>query len=140
MQQLGISPNAPKSQSRLKELFWPEISDEVAAETAARNGTYAGLFIAGVSALFAAIGVIERGALIDAVIFVLIGFGIKRMSRTAAIIGLVLYLSEQFYALVHGRGGWNVIVMAIIAALYVGAIRAAFWHHQAIACKPTTTA
>ncbi len=83
---------------------------------------------------------IERGALIDAVIFVLIGFGIKRMSRTAAIIGLVLYLSEQFYALAHGRGGWNVIVMAIIAALDVGAIRAAFWHHQAIASKPTTTA
>jgi hypothetical protein len=46
METLGLSPSTPKPTSRLKELFWPNIDDEVAAGTAARNAMYACMFIA----------------------------------------------------------------------------------------------
>jgi hypothetical protein len=73
----------------------------------------------------------NRAALIDVLFFLLIGIGIRRMSRAAAIAGLGLYIVEQVYAFAHGRGGWNIILMAIFIALFLGAVRAAFWHHRA---------
>jgi hypothetical protein len=37
METLGLSPSTPKPTSRIRELFWPVIEDDVAAVTAARN-------------------------------------------------------------------------------------------------------
>jgi hypothetical protein len=75
MQQLGLSPNSPKTTSRIRELLWPDVSDAVAAETAAQNGTYASFFIAGMTALFAALGLVPKVSLIDSLLFAVLGVG-----------------------------------------------------------------
>lgn len=130
MQQLGLSPNAPKTQSRLRELLWPDVSDEVSAETAARNGMYAAFAVATVTALLALVQWIPRASLVDGVLFLCIGFGIRKMSRTAAVAGLVLYVVEQGYAFFQGRGGWNVVLLVILTALFLSAARATFSYHR----------
>ena len=126
MQQLGLSPNAPKTPSRLRELLWPDVSDTVAAETAARNGMYASFFIAAVTTLFSLLGLAAPSAVLDAVLFVIIGIGIRKMSRIAAVAGLVLYLAEQGYAISRGRTGFNLVMLVIITAIFISSVRAAW--------------
>jgi hypothetical protein len=126
MQQLGLSPNAPKTTSRVRELLWPDVSDLVAAETAARNGMYASFFVVGVTALFALLNVTNRAALIDAALFVAIGIGIRKMSRIAAVAGLILYVSEQLMSIAQGRIGANIIMAVIFTGVFLSAVRAAF--------------
>ncbi len=126
MQQLGISPNAPKTTSRVRELLWPDVSDLVAAETAARNGMYASFFVAGVTAAFVLFNWTGRPALIDAVLFAAIGIGIRKMSRIAAVAGLVLYVSEQLMSIAQGRVGANIIMAVIFTGVFLSAVRAAF--------------
>jgi hypothetical protein len=124
MQQLGISPNAPKSNSRFRELLWPDVSDLIAAETAARNGMYASFFVAGATALLALFSILPRASLIDGVLFLAVGFGIRQMWRAAAIAGLVLYLLEQGFAISHGMLGSGTLVAIIVTAIFIGAVRA----------------
>jgi hypothetical protein len=126
MQQLGVSSNAPKTTSRIRELLWPDVSDLVAVETAARNGMYVSFFIAGVTVLFAVIGWTPRIAIIDAVLFAAIGIGIRKMSRIAAIAGLILYASEQLFSIAQGRIGANIILVVIFTGAFLSAVRAAW--------------
>ena len=124
MQQLGLSPTNPKSTSRLRELLWPDISDTVAAKTAARNGMYASFFVAGATILAAVFGYVPRNAVFDAVLFFIIGMGIRWMSRFAAAAGLVLYLLEQLSAMAKGRVFVNFVMLVILTALFVNSVRA----------------
>jgi hypothetical protein len=126
MQRLGLSPNAPKTTSRVRELLWPDVSDLVAAETSARNGMYARFFVAGITALFALLNVTHRAAPINAVLFAAIGIGIRKMSRIAAVAGLVLYVSEQLMSMAQGRIGANIIMVVIFTGVFLSAVPAAF--------------
>jgi len=126
MQQLGLSPNSPKTTSRIRELLWPDVSDAVAAETAARNGMYASFFIAGMTALFAALGLVPKVSLIDSLTFAVLGGGIRRIWRIAAVAAPLLYLIEQVYGFTHGRATFNVILPIIVAAVFISSARAAF--------------
>jgi hypothetical protein len=130
MQQLGLSPNPPKTTSRIRELLWPDVSDAVAAETAARNGMYAGFFIAGMTALFAVLGLVPKVSLIDSVLFAVLGVGIRRMWRIAAVAAPSLYLIEQVYGFTHGRATFNAILPIIITAVFISSARAAFSSHK----------
>jgi hypothetical protein len=78
MEQLGIASNAPKPKSRIRELLWPEIADTVSAQTAVTNGVYASFFVAAVTSLVAAGGLVPLSSLFDAAIFAAIGIGIRR--------------------------------------------------------------
>jgi hypothetical protein len=130
MQQLNISPSTPKTSSRWRDLLWPDISDTVAAKTAARNGMYLSLLIAAMTTFFVLFGSAARGAMMDAVLFVFIGFGIRRMSRFAAVGGLVLYLIEQLFAITRGKWGLNVltnfVILVAFTALFTASARAAW--------------
>jgi hypothetical protein len=130
MEQLGLNPNAPKSTSRLRELFWPDISDLVAAETAAKNGMYAAFLVSGMTSLYAVTGMGPRLSLADALLFLVIGMGIRKMSRLAAVVGFVLYLIEQGDAIAHGRGSYTVFLLIIISAIFLGSVRATFSFHR----------
>ncbi len=93
---------------------------------------FASFFIAAVTAVVALLGGIPILGLIDSALFLAIGFGIKRMSKLAAVCGLILYLVEQAAAFSSGRGSWNIVMLVIITAIYVSAIRAT-WYHRATA-------
>ncbi|MEW5978336.1 MAG: hypothetical protein AB1898_21275 [Acidobacteriota bacterium] len=130
MQQLGISSNAPQSKSRIRELLWPDVDNEVAIKTVTHNVMWVSFVIAGVTTLVALFGLVPTATIIDAVLFVAIGFGIRRKSRIAAVLGLVLYLGGQLTLLAQGRGGYNVILLIIFSALFLSAIRATFSFHR----------
>ncbi len=129
MQNLGLSPSTPKPTSRLKELFWPDVSDETGARTASHLAMWASFLIAGISTAIALLGAAPKAALLDAALFALIGLGIRKMSRTAAVCGLLLYVLEQVYAVVERRAGFGVIAI-IVTFLFVSSIRGTFGYHR----------
>ena len=90
MQTLGLSDSTPKTSSRIKELFWPKIDDDVAAVTAARNAMYASFVIAA-STTFAVLTSQNNLAWIDVALYAMVGIGVRQLSRTAALTGFILY-------------------------------------------------
>jgi hypothetical protein len=130
MQQLGISSNSPKSKSRVRELLWPDVDNEVSINTVTYHGMWLSFVIAGAATLLALFGILPIAILVDAVLFVAIGYGIRRKSRAAAILGLVLYLGGQLALFVQGRGGYNLIGLIIFSSLFLSAIRATFSFHR----------
>jgi hypothetical protein len=139
METLGLSPSTPKPTSRLKELFWPAIEDEVAAVTAARNAMYACLFIAAMSG---AVGLMagQTWVLVDVLLFAMAGIGVRQLSRAAAITALLMYALAWL-----GTGGFSILRPIVLAILLGGVRAAAFAHHlkndarEAIANPPMDT-
>jgi hypothetical protein len=66
-----------------------------------------------------------RVALIEAVPFVAIGFGIRKMSRIAAVAGLVLYVVYQLMVMAQGRVGDGIFTVIFIG-MFLRGIRATF--------------
>lgn len=62
--------------------------------------------------------------LVDAVLFALIGFGVRKMWRSAAVAGFVLYIVEQSTAMAQGRVPGVLIIL--IPAILSNSIRASF--------------
>jgi signal peptidase I len=139
METLGISPSTPKPTSRLKELFWPTIEDEVAAVTAARNAMYACLFIAAMSG---AVGLMagQTWVLVDVLLFAMAGIGVRQLSRAAAITAMLMYALAWL-----GTGGFSILRPIVLAILLGGVRAAAFAHHlkndarEAVANPPMDT-
>lgn len=128
MQTLGLSDSTPKPSSRIKELFWPKIDDEVAAVTAARNAMYASFLIALGTALSAFTG---QSSLvwIDFAFYVLVGIGVRQLSRTAALTGFILYgLSWALIPASFLSAG--IVVRLILTALLLNGVRAASYAHN----------
>src|SRR5580704_1421101 len=91
METLGLSPSTPKPTSRIRELFWPKIEDEVAAVTAARNAMYACLFIAVATLVTGLLSGKGLWVLFDVLLFTMAGIGVRQLSRAAAITALFMY-------------------------------------------------
>ncbi len=125
-----------KSKSDASDWFWPKITGLESARRAARQGVWAAMITVVTTSVFvilAHLGVpifdIGIEALVDAALFLIIAWGIHRMSRTAAVGGLGLYLLEQIHMWSeHGPKGLPLV--AILALMYINAIRGAFQYHK----------
>lgn len=112
--------------------FWPDVSSEEGAITAAHQAMWACFIVAGITAVFAAVAVagssagdINGGAFIDAAVFAGLGWGIRRYSRTAAVIALLFFLAEKI--MMWSTTGAQGIHIAIIVILALGSgIRGTF--------------
>jgi signal peptidase I len=129
MQTLGLSDSTPKPTSRIKELFWPKIDDEVAAVTAARNAMYASFAIAAGTAL-AAFAAGSYLAWIDVALYVMVGIGVRQLSRTAALTGFILY-GLSWLLVPSSMLSGAIVVRLILTALLLNGIRAAAYAHLA---------
>jgi len=114
--------------------YWPEIKDAGTAKAAAHRAAGVSVFIAAITALLAILSLaykepmlgLDGLALADAGLFVLVAWRIHKMSRTWAVIGLVLYLLEVGESLVdHPSSAVGVITIFFILA-FIGGIRGAF--------------
>jgi hypothetical protein len=116
--------------------IWPSITDTISAEKASKQGLWACAWCAGATLLFvvlSAFGISLLGfdmwALIDALLFILIGWGIYKMNRFAANAGLALYIIER--AAMWSEYGPNNPVMAIVITLmFINSVRGIFAHHR----------
>ncbi|MFQ5801544.1 MAG: hypothetical protein ACE5JQ_01445 [Candidatus Methylomirabilales bacterium] len=116
--------------------MWPTITGLESAKGAARQGVWAALFVAVVTAAVAILShagfpILDFNleALVDAALFAIVAWGIHKMSRTAAVCGLGLYLIERIYMWSnHGPKGF--IWVIIISLMYINAIRGTFQYHK----------
>jgi signal peptidase I len=125
METLGLSPSTPKPTSRIRELFWPKIEDEVAAVTAARNAMYACLFIAAVTGVVGLMSGQSTWILLDVLLFTMAGIGVRQLSRAAAITALLMYALAWL-----GAGGFSILRPLLLAILLGGVRAATFAHHM----------
>jgi hypothetical protein len=117
MQTLGLSDSMPRSESRLKSLFWPSIQSSSDVDYLGAQGYWVCALIAVISLVVLVItGHPFLGAFVF-LIFYLGGVGVRERSRYAAGCVLVLYVMDM---LVSGVG----IIKVLFAALLLANFRA----------------
>jgi len=126
MQTLGLSDSTPKTSSRLRDLFWPDLSVDTSAESACETASYACFAVAAISTLFLIWASLL--VLVDAALFVLIGFGLRKKWRTAAIAGFLLYLLEVIGTISQGHAP-GILTILILVILF-NSIRASFAYRR----------
>ena len=116
--------------------IWPVIVDVETARRVSRQGFWAATWVAGVTALLALLSTLgvniwnfDLYALVDALIFAIIGWGIHRLSRTAAVAGICLYLLERAYMWAT-FGPKNPFVAAIFILMFINGVRGTFAFHK----------
>lgn len=121
--------------NRLKWI-WPAIFDATSAENAAKQGFWAALYccVATIILVVLASSGVQLGgfnlyALTDAFLFAVIGFGIWKKSRTAAIAGLLLYVIERIDAWMTS-GPKSPVMALIITLFFIHSVRGTFALHK----------
>jgi hypothetical protein len=116
--------------------LWPEVGDEQAAVLAARQGFHAAVYCSVVTAVFAILGGFgfqimnfNLWNLTDVGLMALLAFGIRRMSRTAALMALLYYVACRI-DLWAQHGFQSPIVAGFFVLMFVSAIRGTFAYHR----------
>ena len=128
-----------------KEWLFPSITNKEKAKQVARQGTWAAGIVALITLVLTVIVISENPALPynnlpkldawafwDVGIFVAIAWGIYKMSRVAAVAGLVIYIAEQVLIRVSNpklaTNGIFFTVLIVIA--FINGIRGTFAYHS----------
>jgi hypothetical protein len=125
MQTLGISDSTPRSESRLKSLFWPAIESSYDVEYLAVQGFWVCTLVAVLSWLILLVAGQPVLAGIYALLFYLGGVGVREHNRFAATVVFTYYAFDtltSFRALVASPGG--MVIRVIISALLLSNLRA----------------
>jgi len=122
--------------------MWPRIGDKKSAKSVSRWGFYAALICFSITLL----GVILANfnpalgynlpytALVDASIFGGVAVGTWRLSRTWAVVGLVLYLIEIPWAISHmGFNPMRIATTLLLVYAFANGVRGAFYYHRLVA-------
>jgi hypothetical protein len=114
---------------------WPKVDTRRRAQNAIEEGFWAATFVSVVAALFLLITVMKDAeqfaieSLLGVVVFAFIAFGIRRRSRVAAFVGLILYVSDRVYVLIsEGHGSFILPVFITLALL--NAVRGTLAYHR----------
>ena len=126
MQTLGLSDSTPKPTSRLKDLFYPDLSNDVSALTACHTASWACFIVAAITAVVAILR--APMALIDAGLFAFIGLGLRKALRTAAVAGFALYILEQIMNVTTGHA--PSVLAILIAVILFNSVRAAYSYQR----------
>jgi hypothetical protein len=118
--------------------YWPTIGDESSAESATKPAVGASAFFAAVTGLIATLSIVQHRpvfgfsgwSLSDAILFGIIAWRIRAMSRTWAVLGLLIYLLEVVFNLATGKAGAVGVLTIIFVLAYIGAIRGTFAFHR----------
>ena len=113
----------------------PSISDEQSARKASRQGVWACGFVTLSTTLLVVLShlgwsphQVSLWALLDAVIFAGVGWGIYRVSRVAAIGGLLLFVLEKVSLWIDNGIPPNALSLAVVLA-FINAIRGTVAFH-----------
>ena len=125
---------------KLNQLYWPDVGDAEGARRAAGHAAGAAFCVSGVDAFVAivsrfgiAIPYMDIWSLLDAALFAILGIGIRRMWRSAAIIALLLFIIVRIAA---GRANGlivatiSLIVVAILTVFFISGVRGTFAYHK----------
>lgn len=135
MQTLGLSASTPRTESRLKSLFWPTIKNQWDLDYITNQGFW---ILALIGAVTFVVGLFTSGGifgLLDFTLYFLAGCGVRRRSRAAAVIALVLYtLSGVALQMRTGQGfgAMRFIFMAVLLANARGIWLSAAWPEASV--------
>ena len=119
--------------------WWPPVDTLDEAIKASDTGFWVAMIVAGMNALIATISVIQHttiigvdgSAYVDAALFAVIGWGIRRRARVSAVAGLLLFILEKVFQFITQPGsfmGWGVAVFLLLG--FVGGVRGTFAYHR----------
>ncbi len=125
-----------KSEKKTTKFWWPDVSTPDEAREAAKGGATAAWIVAVVTSGFALYAALKEPVLnvtvwsfLDAALFAVLGIGIWRLSRLAAIGALALYLVEQAF-LWASVGPKNPVMALLFIMFFVGGIRGTISYHR----------
>jgi len=127
MQTLGISDSTPRSESRLKSLFWPSIESGADVEYLAVQGYWVCTVVAALSLAFLFVAHQPVLGMVIFLFFHLGGVGVREHSGFAATIVFVFYVIDTLasFKLLVGSPGM-IVLRVIITALLLSNLRASW--------------
>jgi len=120
MQTLGLSDSTPRSESRLKSLFWPSIQTGADVDYLAVQGFWVCTIVGVMSFVFLALAHQPITAVLVLLLFHLGGVGVREHNPFAAAIILVYYVVDflaSFLFLFFNSPGIGVLRVIIVALL-----------------------
>jgi hypothetical protein len=120
MQTLGLSDSTPRSESRLKSLFWPSIQSGADVDYLAVQGFWV-CTIVGLVSLVSLVGNQPFTAILVFLLFYLGGVGVREHNPFAAAIMLAYYLADfiaSAFVLLTTSPGMGVVRVIVIALLF----------------------
>lgn len=111
MQTLGLSESTPRTEGRLKSLFWPDIQNASDVDYLGTQGFWVCVGVAVFSfAASAFVGQILSGAIV-LLFYYLSGVGVRERSRFAAVMACAMYVLEL---IIVPPGVIRVAIMAVL--------------------------
>lgn len=117
MQTLGLSDSTPRTESRLKSLFWPTIKNDGDLDYLTEQGFWICTIVAVGSEVVSTVAGHPFAVLLDSLFFFLAGVGVRMRSRNAAILAFAVYLLGGVALQLKGSQGFNVIRIIFLALL-----------------------
>ncbi len=113
-----------------------KITDVEGAKSLAKQGFYASMVISGMTTLMIILGVaglqlfdIGLSGFIDVAAFLAIGFGIRKMSRIASVLGFSLYIIEKIIMMID-YGPKVDFMMIVFCTAFINSIRGTLAYHK----------
>ena len=122
----------------LRERFWPKITDARSARYVAHRAAWFAIVVAGFTAIVAGLDLfgipmipgIDAWAFLDVALLGAVAAGIWRMSRVAAVAGLVVEVAEHIFTPNREVGMAYLILTVLVVLAFVNALRATFAYHR----------
>jgi hypothetical protein len=117
MQTLGLSDSTPRTESRLKSLFWPTIRTQWDLDYVTNQGFWICVLVGGVTfgfGLFTGGGIV---GILDFIFYLLAGSGVRLRSRVAAVTALALYTLSGVVLQMGANQGFGVMRILFMATL-----------------------
>lgn len=121
--------------------YWPTFGNVADAVQASNGAFWAAVFCATVTALFATISVfthagvigVNASSYVDAALFALVAWRIRRRSKVFAIVGLVLFVLEKIFQYTTqplSTLGFSVFLAIVLLFLFINGVRGNFAYHR----------
>ncbi len=124
METLGLSDSTPRTESRIKALFWPSIESGSDVDYLGAQGYWVCTAVAVLSCIFFLITGQAIAATIVLFFYYLGGVGVRQRNRYAAVVVFALYLADT---LVAGVGVLRVLLSALLLSNVRATWIAAAW-------------
>jgi hypothetical protein len=111
MQTLGLSDSTPRTEGRLKSLFWPSIQTASDLDYLGAQGYWVCAAVAAISLVFLSISGHAFLGILVFLFYYLSGVGVRERSRYAAAAVLVVYVADL---LVSGPSALRVLLAALL--------------------------
>lgn len=117
MESLGLASTAPKSDGRLKALFWPTIRHDGDVEYITEQGFWICLIVGLFSFVLGAIQGHPYSTLFTLAFYFLAGVGVRQRSKAASIVAFIAYLASGVAAQRLTANGFGVVTVIFLALL-----------------------